>query len=193
MRIVSYPEAEVPAPLRGQVLELQDDAWPPGPADPDPSQGLTHDPALRPLSMLLVDGDVVLAALDVLSKEIGHAGGRWRAAGLSTVVTRRAARGRGHGRRLVAAARDAVAASGADVGLFTCDRPLLAFYESAGWEELPGTVLVGGTPQAPFPSDAPGFDKVTVGAFFSAGAAAWRAAFEHARVALHPGEIDRLW
>ncbi|MCZ0971746.1 hypothetical protein O1L55_10350 [Streptomyces albulus] len=53
------------------------------------------------------------------------------------------------------------------MGLFTCDRPLRAFYESAGWHHLPGTVLVGGTPQAPFPSDRPGFDKVTMADFFS--------------------------
>ena len=42
---------------------------------------------------------------------------------------------------------------GLDLGIFTCDRPLREFYQRAGWEELPGTVLVGGTPQEPFASD----------------------------------------
>jgi hypothetical protein len=35
--------------------------------------------------MLLVDEGVVLAALDILFKEIVHAGRRWGASGLSTV------------------------------------------------------------------------------------------------------------
>ena len=44
--------------------------------------------------------------------------------------------------------RDAIRDSGADLGIFTCDRPLQAFYERAGWQVLPGSVLVGGTPDA---------------------------------------------
>jgi GNAT superfamily N-acetyltransferase len=87
---------------------------------------------LRPWSKLLVDGGGVLAALDILSKEIVHAGRRYRAGGLSSVVTRPERRGRGHGRQLVTAAREAMAAKDLDLGLFTCDRPLQAFYESAG-------------------------------------------------------------
>jgi len=47
----------------------------------------THDPALSPLSMLLVDGTNVAAALDVLTKTIEHAGATFLASGLSTVVT----------------------------------------------------------------------------------------------------------
>ena len=119
--------------------------------------------------MLLVDDGLVLAALDVLFKEIVHAGRRWGAAGLSTVVTGREIRGRGYGTGLVTAARDRMMLTpGLDLGMFTCDRPLQRFYESAGWQLLTGTVLIGGTPGAPFPSDQAGFDKVTMGDFFSA-------------------------
>src|SRR2546423_10805209 len=98
MEIVSFPETATPGGLRAQVLTLQRQAW--------PGAAPGYDPALRPLSMLLVDDGVVLAALDILFKEIVHAGRRWGAAGLSTVVTGRG--GRGHGSRtgLGAAARD---------------------------------------------------------------------------------------
>ncbi|WP_214321683.1 GNAT family N-acetyltransferase [Nonomuraea sediminis] len=188
MRIESFPESATPAELLVQVRELQQEAWP-GFTFPTPN----HDPALRPLSMVLVDDDAVVAALDILSKEITHAGQRYRAAGLSTVVTRKAARGRGYGRHLVAAARTAMADAGFDVGLFTCDRPLQAFYESAGWQLLPGTVLIGGTPEDPFPSDRPGFDKVTMAAFFTPAAERHRPSFHHARIELYPGQIDKLW
>ncbi|MEU5011768.1 GNAT family N-acetyltransferase [Streptomyces sp. NPDC021749] len=194
MQILSFPEADTPASLRAQVLYLQHQAWPPAEPSPGPGTALTHDPALHPRSMLLVDdGGTVVAALDVLSKPLVHAGRRYRAAGLSTVVTRPTARGRGHGRRLVAAARTAMAESGLDLGVFTCDRPLEPFYRSAGWQLLPGTHLIGGTPQCPLPSDSPPFDKVTMADFFSAGARQHRAAFRQARLALYPGTIDKLW
>ncbi|WP_246102568.1 GNAT family N-acetyltransferase [Streptomyces piniterrae] len=200
---MSFPEAATPPQLRAQVLDLQREAWPPAePVDPaaaasgdaaGPAPDHVHDPALEPLSMLLVADGTVLAALDVLAKPIVHAGRRYRVGGLSTVVTRQAVRGQGHGRRLVAAAHEAMRASDLDLGVFTCDRPLQAFYESAGWQHLPGTVLIGGTPQRPFPSDRPGFDKVTMADFFTDRARHDRPAFRHARIELYPGDIDKLW
>ncbi|MFJ3235757.1 GNAT family N-acetyltransferase [Streptomyces sp. NPDC086787] len=194
MRILSFPEEATPAELRAQVHEIQEQAWPspPGPDVPPPGAPV-HDPALRPLSMLLVDDGTVLAALDILTKQITHAGAPYAAAGLSTVVTRQEARGHGHGRRLVAAARQTMAERSLDLGLFTCDRPLRTFYESAGWHVLPGAVLIGGTPQAPFPSDRPGFDKVTMAAFFSPEARQAETLFRNSRIELYPGETDKLW
>ncbi|MFL5799307.1 MAG: GNAT family N-acetyltransferase [Actinomycetota bacterium] len=193
MRIVSYPEAATPPELRAQVLALHREAWPPEESGEGSESALAHDPTLDPLSMLLVDGDTVLAALDVLTKELVHTGRRYRAGGLSTVVTRQAARGRGHGLRLVMAAREVMAASDLDLGLFTCDRPLQGFYERAGWLVLPRTVIVGGTRGSPFPSDQPGFDKVTLGAFFSPLARSHQRDFHDSRIELYPGEIDKLW
>lgn len=166
MHIVSFPEADVPSDLRVQVLALHAQAWPDpqaGGASDEP--GGSHDSALRPLSMLLVEDERVLAALDILSKDITHRGQLFAASGLSTVVTDQAQRRKGYGKRLVLAAREAIRDSGADLGLFTCDRPLQTFYEGAGWQVLAGAVIVGGTPDAPFPSDQ--FDKVTLASFFS--------------------------
>jgi GNAT superfamily N-acetyltransferase len=188
VEVVAWPEAEVPGPLRAQQVRLQLLAWPSdGPPDPAP----WHDPALRARSVLLVDDGTVVAALDVLRKPIRHAGREFDAEGLSAVVSDPRHRGRGHGLMLVRSARDLIAADGADLGIFTCDRPLQGFYERAGWRHLPGTVLIGGTPRAPFPSDQ--FDKVAMGAFFSRAARAAEPAFAGARIELYPGEIDRLW
>ncbi len=188
IRIVSHPEAEVPLDLRRQVVALQEQAWPSDePGGPEP----WHDPALRPLSMMLVEDGRVLAALDILSKEIVHEGQRYAASGISATVTDPVQRGRGYGRTLVGAARERIAADGADLGIFTCDAPLQAFYERAGWRWLPGTVLIGGTPEAPFPSDR--FDKVTLASFFSERAREDADTFIGARIVLYPGEIDKLW
>jgi GNAT superfamily N-acetyltransferase len=189
VEILAFPESEVPPAWRAEVLRLQRQAWPSD--EPLETGSVVHDPILEPVSMLLVDGGRVCSALDVLSKTISFVGRDWAARGLSTVVTDVGVRRRGYGRRLVEAARGRIAASGADIGLFTCATQLRGFYESAGWELLPGTVLVGGTEAAPFPSDR--FDSVTLGGFFSPPARAARDAFVGARIPLYPGEIDRLW
>ncbi|MFE7183788.1 GNAT family N-acetyltransferase [Streptomyces erythrochromogenes] len=187
LRVLGFAEADVPAALAVQVAELEAAAWPgstPG-----------HDPALAPRTLLLVDdAGTVAAALALLHKPIPLAGRTYRAAGLSAVVTRHALRGQGLGGRLVAAARAELAADPAvDLALFSCDRPLAPFYEAAGFAPLPGTVLVGGTPEDPLATDAPGFDKVVVAAFFTEAPAADRAAFTAVRVPLHSGSVDRLW
>lgn len=192
VNIVVFREQDTPAELRAQVIAMQEAAWPTE-RQAGIAAGPTHDPALRPLSMLLVEADEVLAALDILRKDLEHAGRRFTAGGLSTVVTRADARGRGHGGRLVAAAREVMAEDRLDLGLFTCDRPLRGFYERAGWRLLPGAVLIGGTPADPLPSDHPGFDKVVMADFFSAAAKAARESFNDCRIELYPGAIDRLW
>ncbi|MFE2877169.1 GNAT family N-acetyltransferase [Streptomyces roseus] len=183
--VVTYAEAELPARLAAQVAALEAQAW--------PGAGAGHDPALTPEVMLLLDGEgTVLASLALLHKEIRHGGRTYRAAGLSAVVTRETARGRGHGGRLVAAARAALAADPAvDLVLFSCDRPLVPFYEAAGFTRLPGTVLVGGTPGQPLATDAPGFAKEVLADFHGADTGA--EAFTGARIALYPGLVDRLW
>ena len=195
MQLKTYAESAVPSALRTQIHALQDEAWPPPPTPPPaPSQSvLVHDPALQPVSVVLVDDDVVLAALDILRKELQHAGNTFQAGGLSTVVTRADKRGRGYGRQLVTAARSLMIEQGLDLGIFTCDRDLQPFYENAGWKHLPGTAIIGGTPDDPFPSDQPGFDKVTLAAFFTERARQAEPTFHHARIALLPGTIDKLW
>lgn len=188
MHIESHPEAEVPPRLRAQQVGLQDQAWP---SDQPSTMDAWHDPALRPVSVLLVENGHVLAALDILSKGITHMGQGYAASGLSAVVTDRTQQGKGYGGRLVEEARRMIASGGADLGIFTCDRPLMAFYERAGWRCLDGTVLVGGTRDAPYPSDL--FDKVTMAAFFSARARDAAGSFIGRRIELYPGEIDKLW
>ncbi|MFB6561040.1 GNAT family N-acetyltransferase [Streptomyces sp. NPDC056400] len=187
MRVIGCAEADLPAGLARQVAELEARAWPgstPG-----------HDPALHPRTMLLVDAaGTVTAALSLLYKPVPFADRTYRAAGLSSVVAVPELRGRGLGGRLVAAARAELAADPAvDLALFSCDRPLAAFYGAAGFDVLPGTVLVGGTPEDPLATDDPGFDKVVLAAFFTDDPGRDRAAFTGVRVPLHPGNTDRLW
>jgi aminoglycoside 2'-N-acetyltransferase I len=184
LRIVSVPQQELPSELAAEQLRLHRQAWP-------DSDDTGHDPLLDPLTMLLIEDDTALATLDILSKQITHRGESYAASGLSAVVTDEAYRGQGHGRRLVRAARGTMAELGRDLGIFTCDTELAGFYLRAGWLPLPGTVLIGGTPEQPFPSDQ--FAKVTVGSLFTDHAREHAEDFEGARIELYPGSIDKLW
>ncbi|PFH04390.1 acetyltransferase (GNAT) family protein [Collimonas sp. PA-H2] len=186
--ILAYPESAVPPHLRFQVLRLQNIAWPT--AEPIVLQ-VVHDPDLDPLSMLMVSDRKVVAALDILSKKIVHKEEHYVASGLSCVVTSPDERGLGYGRKLVVAAKNMMEKNGADLSIFTCDRPLQHFYESSGWHVLHDAPIIGGTPDSPFPSDQ--FDKITMGCFFSAKAHLNAQAFSQCQIALYPGEIDRLW
>lgn len=190
-KLLAFAQSDMPDALRVQVARLESEAWPGGTHAPPMST--FHDPALDPVLLLLVEDEQALASLAILRKEIQHAGKTFAAVGLSAVTTRADLRGRGLGHRLVVAARERLAREAADLAIFTCDRPLQGFYERAGWQHLPGTVIVGGTPAAPCRSDRPGLDKVTMAAFFSDRARAHRREFVGADVDLFPGEIDRLW
>jgi aminoglycoside 2'-N-acetyltransferase I len=192
VRIDVFDEAAIPDSLRAQTEQLRERAWP-SCAGAVSDTASRHDAALSPQTMLLLDDQRVVAALDILTKDSTHVGNSFRASGISAMVTDPDQRGLGHGHHLVNAAHELIASSGVDIGIFTCDRPLQRFYERAGWPLLPGSILIGGTVESPFPSDQPGFDKVTLADFFSPHASRHRSAFEHARIGLYPGEIDRLW
>jgi aminoglycoside 2'-N-acetyltransferase I len=206
MEIRAWPWEVAPEHIKAQVLALQDAAWPEtaptagespsgdgraGDGRPSAALAAGHDPALRPVTLVLLAGDIVVATLDVLSKQIEHDGEDWAASGLSAVVTDPAKRGRGHGTQLVAATRAAMRARGADLGIFSCDAGLVPFYVGAGWHELPGAVLVGGTPEDPLATDALG--KVVLAEFFSSRARSREASFRDSHIALFPGKIDKLW
>jgi aminoglycoside 2'-N-acetyltransferase I len=83
MGIISSPEADLLPELRAQGEVAAS-----GLASDKPLEvGPTHDPAMHPVSMLLVEDGRVFAALDILSKDITHGGRIYAASGLSTVVT----------------------------------------------------------------------------------------------------------
>jgi aminoglycoside 2'-N-acetyltransferase I len=67
LRIVSCPEAATPPKLRTEVLNLHHQAWA---SEGQLKLGPTHDPALVPLSILLIENGRVIAALDILSFDV---------------------------------------------------------------------------------------------------------------------------
>lgn len=140
--------------------------------------------------MVLTDNDEVHAYLAIPTRTISHAGAELRASGLGAVVSHPNSRGAGYGAKIVVAARELIEASGVDIGIFTCDPPLVAFYARCGWDPMPSTVVVGGTRERPFRADS--LDKGTLMAFFTPHAQAHRADFVAADVYVDLREGD-LW
>lgn len=188
--VVTFGQDSLPRALKAQVLAILEVAWASGRSIEERLDRPLHDPRSAPVCMLLVDGDVVLAYLAMPSKVIEHAGVTYRVAGLSSVATHPEHLRNGHGGTLVTAAREWIEASGADLGIFTCDAPLVPFYVACGWTHMPMTVVVGGTRAQPFRADELG--KQTLMGFFSDLAQGHRADFADADVYLELREGD-LW
>jgi GNAT superfamily N-acetyltransferase len=184
----TYPNDTLPPELDAQVLALLQAEYPELAAGR--TQRSLNDPRTNPTLMVLLDGEEVLSYLAIPSKTIQHAGEEYRAYGLSSVITNPAYRRRGYGRRIVTAAHDFIAASDADIGVFTSDPPLVDFYLGCGWSLMAGTWLVGGSREKPFPSNELG--KCTYMGFFSEKARAHRADFEGVPIYLDLREGD-LW
>jgi aminoglycoside 2'-N-acetyltransferase I len=185
-----YPQDDIPLDLKRSVLGLLTSAWPdPRPLEVRLAKPL-HDPRSEPTVVVLTDGGETRAYLTIPTSTISHAGTEFRASGLSAVVSHPASRGAGYGAHIVVAARELIEASGVDIGIFTCDPPLVAFYARCGWEPMPSTVVVGGTRERPFRADS--LDKRTLMAFFTPHAQEHRAAFDEIDVYLDLREGD-LW
>ncbi len=188
--IGSTADAPMSARWQHEAWDLKQQAW------PDPGE-TGHDPMLFPVPVLVLEADAsgegehVAASLDILTKTIEHAGQTYLASGLSAVVTDQARRGDGLGTALVTHARDHIRATAADLTLFSCDSSLISFYTRCGFEVVPGTVLIGGTPTDPLRTDDLG--KTVLADFISPLAIARADDFVDTQIALYPGLIDKLW
>ena len=188
--IIACPEAELSDDLLRQTLDALRAEWPGAFTVASAEQVELNDPALHAMIFsLLLDGKLA-GHVSVPRKTIEHRGEPYKAYALSGVLTVPAFRGKGYGEQVVRAATAFMEEDGADIGLFTCDPPLRAFYERSGWTLLEGASLVGGPRAKPFPSDTLG--KITFARFFSARAQARRNAFVGAAIRLELREGD-LW
>jgi aminoglycoside 2'-N-acetyltransferase I len=188
--VLVVSQDELSLDLKSQVIALLESAWPSERSVARQLREPLHDPARNPLALLLLDAGAVIGYLAIPSTTIRLADHTYRASGLSAVITHPDHRRRGHGHQLVVGAREAIAASGADIGVFTCDPPLVSFYVGCGWTPMPRTAVVGGTRARPFPAAPLG--KQTMMGFFSPLAITRRRDFELATLSLNLREGD-LW
>jgi hypothetical protein len=186
--LLTFPDDTLPPSLDAQVRTILRTEWPSPHGDEAPRS--LNDPRTNPILMVLVEDEVVLSYLAIPSKVIHLDGDAYKAYGLSSVITNQGYRHHRYGSQIVIAARRFIAAGDADIGIFTCDLPLVDFYVRCGWTLMEHTAVIGGTREKPFPADP--LSKRTLMGFFSEKAMRHRADFEGASIYLELREGD-LW
>jgi GNAT superfamily N-acetyltransferase len=185
VHLVQYDTADAEL-RRGFAMLLRRVYAPANPLDPPRPD---HHPSFDATSFYIADGTHVVSYAAVVRLVIRHAGQRWALAGISAVATAPECRGRGYGTLVVAAATRYILASDADIGLFTCDESLVAFYQRAGWPRVAGIAVVGSGEEGALTSE--GLGKAVLLRLLSRRAHASRDAFEDATINLElpPGDF----
>ncbi len=185
-----FLQEDCPTPLREQILVLLQREWPQVFEEVNGPIPWPENPDTQPTSFVLVKDDIVICHVALQWKYIQHAQQTYKVFGLSEVMTHPAYRHQGFGLQLVREASAFIENNEPDIGIFTCQPSLVAFYTQAGWEHMPNTNLIGGTRNKPFRSDSLGLS--TMIRFFSEKAQQNRLAFENTDVYLELGE-NMLW
>lgn len=156
---LAYKEASIS--LKREFLRLVNDVWPGNIYNNCP----IHNLELSPVSFFVCMKERVVSYCVVLCKEIFHEGHTYKAAGLNYVCTQAEYRKQGYGSQIVKTATQFIENSNVDIGLFTCDRELLFFYEKQGWPEAPHVSIISG--EYPDALSSIAFHKAVLLRFFS--------------------------
>ena len=172
-QLVTFPDEELPAAIKCQVLSFHRIQWPEGYVGVNRLRDWVQHPRFHPTHFALVEDGVLISYACGVWKHLEHAGEVYKTYGLSGVLTYPAFRRQGHGRQLVDAATAYIGRGDADIGLFTCAPSLSGFYAGSGWIPMARTVLLGGPKCAPYPSE-----ELSMMAFFSEKGNRGRTVFE---------------
>lgn len=183
---------DAPDALRHRFALLHQRVDPDDAFAPDGPPPVIHDPRLDAMSFYAStrSNSEVVSYAAVVRKTIVHAGKRFSIGGLSWVATDPAHRRAGLGARTVSAATQWMAASGLDIGVFTCDPPLARFYARAGdWPTAAHVTLIGSRAAGALRSDT--LNKVVLMRLFTAKARAAEAELSRATIDLDlpPGQF----
>lgn len=190
LQSIRYNDA--PDALRRRFALLHQRVDPDDAFAPDGPPPVIHDPRLDAMSFYAStrsNGEVVSYAA-VVRKTIAHAGKRFSIGGVSWGATDPAHPRAGLGARTVSAATQWMAASGLDIGVFTCDPPLARFYARAGdWPIAAHVTLIGSRAAGALRSDT--LNKVVLMRLFTAKARAAEAELSRATIDLDlpPGQF----
>ncbi len=137
----------------------------------------------HPVSVALVEQNVLISHALVTWRWLTHAGVTHKMYGLSAVFTYPEFRGQGYGHQVVEAATRYILESDADSAMLRCKLELYPFYQASGWITMEATRLRIGVPDA-----APEAGRVMM-LFVSEQGQQSRAAFE--REPVYVGEY--MW
>ena len=144
-----YPSNELPPHLKCQILSFLRMMWPGGFEGKNRLRDWISSPEDHSISIMLVENDILISHTEVVWKYLDHAGGTYKAYGLSGVLTYPAFRKQGYGKRIVEKGTAYIEASDADIGIFHCDKSLKEFYVSCGWIPMETAVTFIGVKDSP--------------------------------------------
>jgi predicted acetyltransferase len=190
MKLLQYPQIDCSEELKGQILKLQNTAWPVKHRTKVENANWAGNEDTYVTSLVLVEGSTAISHVAVLKKRIAHTNQKYLAFGLSEVVTHPDYKRQGYGLQLIREVSRFIESCAPDLSIFTCKPQLIDFYKLGGWFYAEDTCLVGGTYEKPFKSTDLGL--ATMMRLYSDKAKTHRQDFENSQVYLELKE-KQLW
>jgi GNAT superfamily N-acetyltransferase len=168
-----YPQSQLPAHLKWQILSFLRIEWPDGFVRQNRLRDWISREENYPLSFVLVENNILISHTQVVWKYLEHAGEIYKVYSLTGVFTYPAFRKQGYGRQVVALATAYIDASDADVGMVHTHPPTKEFYSMNGWIPMEKAVTLIGSKQNPIASE-----QILLMRFLSEKGKTGRATFE---------------
>ncbi|MGL5103326.1 MAG: GNAT family N-acetyltransferase [Plesiomonas sp.] len=128
------PYQELDDSIKFDINALIHQVWGDTLSDPEDFISSPHNIEYHPYSCTVYANGMLVSYAAILTFPVTHHGITFLVAGLSCVATAPGFERQGFGCLAVNAATQHILASQADIGLFTCDPPLQAFYARSGWQ-----------------------------------------------------------
>lgn len=148
-----YLQDELPLHLKCQILSFLRIKWTDGFVGVNRLRDWISPSDLHPVSILLVEQDILISHTEVVWKYLEHNGEQYKAYGLSGVFTYPAFRNQGYGHQIVKLGTEYIEASDADIGILHCAYNLKTFYTACGWIAMENMITLIGSQETPIVSD----------------------------------------
>ncbi|MBN1303953.1 MAG: GNAT family N-acetyltransferase [Anaerolineales bacterium] len=146
-KVHPYHYRQLPELFKWQILAFMKVEWPFIFSGPYQFTEDTYPPEQDPVHFIIAEGNALLSHAEIINMNLEHAGTAYRVYGLGNVFTFPPYRGNGFGLEVVKAATNYIHNSEVDAAILFCDPKMNTFYETAGWEGLPGASTRIGTPE----------------------------------------------
>ena len=190
IELLNFHQEDCPTYIKKQIISLMRQEWPQAFGDNEEDIHWPDSLETKPTSLVFVENNIVISHVAIPWKYISHEGQKYKAFGLSEVMTNPHFRQQGFGLRLIKEAYSFIEKNNPDISIFTCEPVLVHFYSKAGGEHYQNINLIGGTRNKPFRSDSLGL--CTMINLFSTRAQNNLLSFEATDVYLELGE-RKLW
>ena len=134
IELLHFHQEDCPSYIKKQIISLMRQEWPQAFGENDEDIHWPDSVETQPTSLVFVENNIVISHVAIPWKYISHKGQKYKAFGLSEVMTNPSFRRQGIGLRLIKEAHSFIEKNNPDISIFTCDPVLVNFYIKGGWE-----------------------------------------------------------